>query len=137
MRRNFSLFTRYSLEFTRCLLLVANSLIARYSLPNSFVARYSLLMDWLLITRCKFACWSLLVANSLVELFAKANQKKKRKKRKEETMKAVPSQHVIQKPAVKGRLLMLNTAICKWVKADFHQAESPAFLPRNTYEHAH
>ena len=81
MRRNFSLFTRCSLEFTRCLLLVANSLIARYSLPNSFVARYSLLMDWLLITRCKFACWLLLVANSLVELFAKANQKKKKGKK--------------------------------------------------------
>ena len=52
-RRNFSVVPRYSLKFTRCLLLVVKSLATRFNIRSLLVAKiHSLLV-------VKFACYSL------------------------------------------------------------------------------
>ena len=53
-RRNFSLVGRYSLKFTRYLLLVIKSLVTRYEIRSLLVAKnHSLLIANLLVTCCR------------------------------------------------------------------------------------
>ena len=59
MTRNFSLVARYSLKFTRCLLLVVKSLVTRCKICSLFVAEVARYKNSL-VTRCKIC--SLLVA---------------------------------------------------------------------------
>ena len=65
-RRNFSLVPRYSLKFTRCLLLVVKSLATRFNIRSLLVAKINSLLV-AEVARCKihsllvakFACYSL------------------------------------------------------------------------------
>ena len=59
LRRNFSFVTRYSLKFTRCLLLVVKSLVTRCKICSLLLAEVARCKNSL-VTRCKiFARYSL------------------------------------------------------------------------------
>ena len=52
LRRNFSFVTRYSLKFTRCLLLVVKSLVTRCKICSLLLAEFARRKKWL-FTRCR------------------------------------------------------------------------------------